>query len=95
MTDFYEQRIEALKQICLSHEEGYNKEFSGFLKENENMKTITDIPDNRSNLTFQTKETKDWKRDYDRMLKKNISLASLKSAGSGFSIHPIDEREEM
>ena len=56
-------------------------------KNEENLQTISDIPENRSNLSTQTKSID---KNYERILKKNLSLGSFKSGHSMTRMDPID-----
>ena len=60
------------------------------------MKTITDIPEDKSNNTALTKEFKTNFNEVEKVLSKKYSMGSFKSMGSNnIRMTPIDEREEI
>ena len=58
------------------------------------MKTITDIPENRSNNSNITKDFRLNFCEAEKTLGKKYSMTSIHSMGSNLWMTPIEEREE-
>lgn len=51
-----------------------------------------DVPEDKSHKTM---ETKNKGKDYEKILRKNLSLGSFKSGRSTIKMEPIDEQDEI